>query len=507
MNVLLSAIEKHAQTNPKSLALKGSEVELSYADLLDAVKQTSLELSQNMMLGIALDNDPAWAVADLAAMSLDIPVVPLPHFFSPKQIAHAINDAGINSIICDQAIAVQELLTNQGLVAADKTNFIVAGKMLTLMHIQNSKPSNLPTGTSKVTYTSGTTGSPKGVCLSNEAMLAVASSLQKVTHASKNDRHLSILPLSTLLENIAGVYVPLLAGASCHLLSASEVGLTGATGLDLKKMMQALHLTQASTTVLTPELLRALIMAIEAGMPKPSQLRFIAVGGASVSPRLLKRAADLSLPVFEGYGLSECASVVALNTEDAACAGSVGKALPHASVKIAEDGEILVKGACLLGYSNSEQALTEDFYATGDIGHIDVQGFLHITGRKKNMFITSFGRNVAPEWVERELCLMPGIAQAALFGEAQPFNVALIVPGKDSHGNIAQLEDINQAVAEVNQQLPDYARVKRWLFAQSPFTPHNGQLTPNARLKRDIIWQQYAPMINAMYEETNDVVL
>ena len=118
------------------------------------------------------------------------------------------------------------------------------------------------------------------------------------------------------------------------------------------------------------------------------------------------------------------------------------------------------------------------------------------------MFITSFGRNVAPEWVERELALSPAIAQAAVFGEARPWNVAIISPARN-----ALSEDIDLAIVEVNRMLPDYAGVSGWLFADAPFTPQNSQLTANGRLRREVIWKNYQSIINALYEEVTDVVL
>jgi long-subunit acyl-CoA synthetase (AMP-forming) len=255
--------------------------------------------------------------------------------------------------------------------------------------------------------------------------------------------------------------------------------------------------------VLTPELLTALVSAIEAGFPKPACLRFVAVGGASVAPQLLKRASAVSLPVYEGYGLSECASVVALNTPLSNKLGSVGKLLAHATVKFAEDGEILVKGACLLGYTGSGHATqAHQYLPTGDIGHLDDDGYLYITARKKNQFITSFGRNVAPEWVERELTLSPFIQQAAVFGEARPWNIAVIYPAKN-----AKPAEIDLSITEINQTLPDYARVSQWILADAPFTAQNEQLTANGRLRRAIVWQHYEQKINEKYEEKSYAVL
>jgi long-subunit acyl-CoA synthetase (AMP-forming) len=133
---------------------------------------------------------------------------------------------------------------------------------------------------------------------------------------------------------------------------------------------------------------------------------------------------------------------------------------------------------------------------------LDEQGFLHVTGRKKNMFITAFGRNVAPEWVEGELGLHPAIAQAAVFGEGRPWNIAVIVP----RGGPAP-DTMEQAIAEANAQLPDYARVRGWLRADAPFTPENGQLTMNGRLRREAIRDVYGERIDQLYREELDGVL
>lgn len=510
-NPVIRAIRETAQSAPGSIALQGTHIAISYAQLEQEIARVSAQFStlsmSNTLLGIAMDNDPAWAVLDLAAMNIGLTSIPLPYFFSPAQIIHAIEDVGINLIISDQPLLMDQLLSAHGRQVLAKSHLELGGKLVTQFVLAGQPNQNLPANTAKVTYTSGTTGNPKGVCLDTHAMLQVALSLKQATHAVPTDRHLSILPLSTLLENIAGLYVPLLTGATAILLPAAEVGLSGATGLNIAKMLTSLQKAQASTTVLTPELLRALITALEAGVAAPERLRFVAVGGASVSPRLLQRAVKLGLAVYEGYGLSECASVVALNTPEQQRIGSVGKPLAHAKLRFAEDGELLVAGACLLGYSGDSQLQAAQYYATGDIGHLDADGYLYITGRKKNMFITSFGRNVAPEWVERELNLAPVIAQSALFGEARPWNIALIVPTHDSQGNIVELGQIDAAIAEVNASLPDYARVHEWRLAAAPFTPQSGELTANGRLKRDAIWQHYADTINALYEEKSHAIL
>ncbi|MDZ4099650.1 MAG: AMP-binding protein, partial [Methylophilaceae bacterium] len=426
-----------------------------------------------------------------------MPLVPLPAFFSAEQIVHAIHDAGINKVVSDQPIVMENLLQSHGISITARQSYQIAGRWLTQLSLAAVPARLLPSDTIKITYTSGTTGNPKGVCLSVQAIERVATSLLSVTEAAAQDKHLSILPLSTLLENIAGLYIPLMAGARSMLFPSHRVGLSGATGIDPQKMLNMIQSTLATTLVLTPELLKALVMMAESGFIIPKSLRFIAVGGATVSHALLERAAKFGLPVFEGYGLSECCSVVSVNTAKHRLEGSVGKPLPHVKISFAEDGEILVAGSTLLGYTDTTESEGHNaFWPTGDIGYLDDAGYLYIDGRKKNMFITSFGRNVSPEWVESQLTQSPLIAQAALFGEAKPWNTALIFAM--SHISDAQIDG---AIHGINAGLPDYARVNRWIRLKTPFSTQNQQLTPNFRLRRDVIWQAYANEINELYKE------
>ncbi|MBL0167146.1 MAG: AMP-binding protein [Propionivibrio sp.] len=304
------------------------------------------------------------------------------------------------------------------------------------------------------------------------------------------------MPLATLLENIGGIYTPLLAGATICLPGLAAVGLTGSSGLDAGRMIAALGDWQASTTIMVPQMLQALVTAGQDGVSMPRRLRYLAVGGAPVSLHCLKRPGTLGLPVHEGYGLSECASVVAVNRPGESRTGSVGKPLPHVRIDFADDGEILIYGTWWNGYLG-DRALpqTGDYIATGDLGYLDADGFLFLSGRKKNIFITSFGRNVAPEWVEVNLVSQAGIAQAAIFGEARPFNSAVIVPQPG-----ASPAAIEAALDKVNRQLPDYAQVRAWIPAIEPFTFGNGMSTANGRLRRTEIFGKYASRIDALYQ-------
>ncbi len=477
----------------EGVALSDGERSFTYRELAMAVEEISVQLrtSGAQTIGIAMDNSPLWGVLDLAILNARLVCVPLPGFFSPAQLFHVIQDAGIDTILTDRPGFFRELLGNGVGLVIDRRHLF--GNYAEIRCPTAS--SKAPAGTAKITYTSGTTGNPKGVCLDILSMEKVAQSLLEASCAGRGDRYLSVLPLATLLENIGALYVSLLAGATCYLLPLGQVGLDGAAKLDSAKMARAFEQFRASCAILTPQLLQALV-ALDKPLP---DLRFLAVGGAPVSRRLLEMAVELGFPVFEGYGLSECASVVSLNTKDNRKIGSVGKPLSHVSLKFAEDGEVLVKGELMLGYCGMDIMNRNGYWPTGDTGYLDGEGFLHLTGRKKNIFITSFGRNVAPEWVERELTVHPAILQAAVFGEGKPWNVAVIVP-RDP----ALVED---AVRQANETLPDYARIGKWLVSDTPFLPENGQLTTNGRLKRDAIWPLYRERIEALYEGEHCEVL
>lgn len=511
MSRVLAALTRFAGDTPQSVALEAlSDTEsLSYAELSDAVDRLSAILRQVgvRVLAILADNTPAWAVADLAAIRAELSVVPIPHFFSPSQIHHLLQSSGVDAILSDRADQAAALLAGLNISCAG-TMEVPAGKQILSMFsldagsagLGSSQSTPLPESCAKLTYTSGSTGEPKGVCLSLKAMETVAESLAEATRAEASERHLSGLPYATLLENIGGLYTPLLVGATVCVPGLAAVGLSGASGLDVKQFVTVLNERQITTTIMIPQMLHGLVAAVEAGMPRPQSLRYIAVGGAPVSEHLLHRAEQLGLPVFEGYGLSEAASVVAVNRPGKVKHGSVGKPLSHVELAFAEDGEIQVRGSLFSGYLGDDPLPDGAYWPTGDIGYLDDEDFLHLSGRKKHLFITAFGRNVSPEWVERELNIEPVIAQVCVFGEARPFNVAVIFARENLHTEGVS-EAIQKAVDAANNRLPDYARVTHWLLADQPFTTANGLWTGTGRPRREHIYSAYENEIEHIYEE------
>lgn len=491
---LLPSIAAHAIERPRKIALESPGLRLDYASLRSAVQAVWDDLIARdvRVLGIDMDNTVAWAVADLAALATDICVVPLPPFFSPSQLRHCLAQAGVEAVISDQP---EYFCQRAGLEGAEIGGVQVAGR--DYAWIETGLPAvDLPKSVVKITYTSGTTGEPKGVMLDHEALSRVTRSLSEVVQPEAHDRHLALMPLAVLLENIAGLYVPLVCGATAVLPGLRAVGMRGAAGVDAKRMLSSLQEWQASTALFMPQTLDAVLSAMEAGGTETG-LRFAALGGAVCSPRLHERAERLGLPVFEGYGISEAASVISLNAPGARRVGSVGRVLPHMDLRITEEGEIEVRGPLALGYLGLDQGpVPGQWWPTGDLGRLDSDGYLYITGRKRNVFITAFGRNVSPEWVEGELCMEAAIAQAAVFGEARPFNAAIIVPMPG-----AGSQAVAEAVGRANDSLPDYARVRHWIQVGEPFTPANGQLSGNGRLRRAQVERSYAPVIESLYSQ------
>lgn len=483
---VIAALQAAAGERP---ALSNEQRSLNFRQLREAVATEAHWLSREQAnrCAVLADNGIAWVIADLALLQLGVLNVPVPPWFTCGQVRHVLDDAGIDCILTDAADRV----------VRDHPEFrlasVAAASGLSLLRRDRAAaPGAKPDGIAKVTYTSGSTAAPKGVCLSLEAMERVAESLAAAIQVDAT-RHLCAMPLSTLLENIAGIYTPILLGAHCIVPSMRTLGI-GYGSLDPAAFVTAITRATPHSLILPPELLRVLVVTAHRGWTPPADLRFIAVGGASVAQSLLDEAASLGLPAYQGYGLSECASVVCLNTPLASRRGSVGRVLPHASVRIDAQGQILVRGAAMRGYLGHDNVECTEI-ATGDLGSIDADGYVYVHGRLKNMFITSMGRNVCPEWVESELICDPCIGQAVVCGEARPWPIALVHPAAP------QVTDrqIDRAIADANARLPAYAQVQRWALLPEPLSFANGLLTANGRPRRDAITARHASLIDALY--------
>ena len=487
MRQILARIRQQAEQSPTAAALTDGSVTLNYAGLWQQVQLLSAQL-EGQRIAFLLPNGCAWALIDLAVQLRGATGIPIPTFFSQAQIAHLLDDAAPDLILTDQPERIRPYLNNP--MARPRE---ISGCALTEFSMSAAPTATVPGQTAKLTYTSGTTGQPKGVCLSGEAIERVVLSLSSALGASHHDRALSLLPLSTLLENIGGLYAPLANGGLACVPDLASCGMQGSSGVQPEKLLAALQRFAPTTIILVPQLLKLLVEAAQAGIAPPTSLRFMAVGGAPTSPALIERARGLGFPVYEGYGLSESASVVSFNRPDDERVGSVGRPLPHVQVRIADDGEIQVAGNLFSGYLGAESQ-PQTFWSTGDLGYLDTDGYLFVTGRKKTAFATAYGRNVAPEWVESELTGCGAILQAAVFGAGRPFSIGVIVP----HPRVTQ-EQLAQVIDTTNQRLPDYARVLAWTVINEPFSPRNGLANASGTVNRNAIEGRYAIQIEQLY--------
>ena len=428
-------------------------------------------------IGMMLCNGLDWVAVDLACLELRICLIPIPTFFSPQQVTHSLSNAGVQIFICDSASLGEDLKPN----ITNLAERFDEQSGLYWYYLGAQLGSEIPKGTNKITYTSGSTGTPKGVCLSAQTQLAVAQSLLSEIGIVA-PRHLCLLPLAVLLENIAGLYAPLLAGGEVILLSPEKLGFSGSQLTEPALLLQAITQHQPNTLILVPELLLILLKGISQGWQAPSSLQFIAVGGAKVSQKLLQQARDSGLPVYQGYGLSECASVVALASEKSPL-NSVGQLLSHSEGQVV-NGQWVATANLFLGYLGQPETFYPAEFNTGDRVSLDEQGEMTINGRSKSLIINSFGRNIQPEWLEAELMATGLLRFAAVIGEAQPSISAILVP-LDPSCKRGQLQVV---IDHLNTTLPDYAQIK-YFYCLPDIRQLSPMLTANNRPKRELLEQ------------------
>lgn len=443
------------------------------ADVLAARLRLLLDPRDVVML--AADNSLAWICADLALQACGISVIPVPGFFTGGQIRNILQQHPVRAVIGDQA-ALRRIAADALTVALPETELMLVrlGAPGPLPALQPPMP---PAG-AKLTFTSGSTGDARAVVITPDQQWQVAAAIAEALRPLGAGTHLVMLPLPVLLENVAGVYASLLLGSRLCIPPLAEVGLTGSSSFDPGRALDMILRSDCTTLILLPHMLRLLTGHLAARPQALPSLRYVAVGGARLSPSLLEAARAVGLPVWEGYGLTEACSVVCMNTPWQQRPGSVGRPLAHQAVRLGEDGEIFIGWSVFDTASGAAPA----WFATGDLGRIDDEGYVYISGRKKNLIITGYGRNVSPEWPESILLGHSEIAQAMVYGDGDPRLSALLVP---SHPRVSP-EDLAAVIVRTNEQLPDYARIGHWKTVQ-PFTPDSGFLTANGRLRRDRI--------------------
>jgi len=414
-----------------------------------------------------------------------------------------------------------------------------------------------------VIYTSGTTGVPKGVLLTQKNVLSnVQCSIDKINALGEHETFLSFLPLSHVLERTGGYYVALLGGY--HIAFAEDV----------KKVLENMVEIKPTWMISVPRLFEKIYsriyesahqmssfrksifhQAIKVGKEYANKkfvrqepvgllglqyrlfdrlvfrkirarfggnLQGLICGGAPLDKTINEFMWAIGIPVYNGYGLTETSPVVTLSTLGEIRFDSVGKAIAHTELKLAADGELLVKGPQVMkGYLKNDEATESSFedgwYKTGDIARIDEEGFVYIIDRKKEILVTAGGKNIAPQPIENELKLDKYISQAIVFGDRKPYLVGLLTPNIERLIDLSRQENLDyldmyelvnsspvqelyaQRIELLNKELPPYSTIKRFALIPREFTIEADELTPTLKLKRKKIYKKHKQVIDEMY--------
>ncbi len=419
-----------------------------------------------------------------------------------------------------------------------------------------------------IIYTSGTTGVPKGVMLTQANVLYDAHyGLEKLEAFGMNETFLSYLPLSHILERTAGYYAPLMTG--CHVAFCESI----------EKVVENMGEVEPTVMVSVPRLFEKIYariyddvhqmapirskifhLAVEVGRkyisrryinPQPvgmlgikyrffdwlvfskirkrfgGRLKYFISGGAPLDKLINEFMWVIGIPTFEGYGLTETSPAVTLNSPWHVRFGSVGTPIPGTEVKLADDNELLVRGPLVMqGYyknpEETERTIQDGWLKTGDIARIDEDGYVYIVDRKKEIIITSGGKNIAPQPLENALRMDKYISQAFVFGDRKPYLIALLTPnlerlikmGQDEGIEYLDVEDLvaNQRVQNryahrlqsINDKLPSYQTIKKFILLPRDFSVDGGELTPTLKLKRKVVYDKYQAQIEQLYLRNGD---
>jgi long-chain acyl-CoA synthetase len=539
-------------------------------------------------VAILANSRPEWTIADLATLTAGAVTVPVYATLPPGQVGYILADAGVRVVVVEDATQAAKVRDErhrlpelEQIVVMDSGPDGVASDAIALADVMARGHHRLmtehglarvyrarsqaiaPDQLATIIYTSGTTGHPKGVMLSHQNFVSNLVDVDELISITDDDTALSFLPLSHAFERMV-VYLYLYKGATIAFAEAIDT---------LGRDMQRVRPTVMTGVPRVYEKLRARIVEAVAVAPRVRQglfgwavglghavasarlvgrepgvltraqaaladllvlskvrartggrLRFVVSGSAPLSREVAEFLFAVGLPVLEGYGLTETSPVLAAMPPGAVRLGTVGRALAHVELKIADDGEVLARGPnVMVGYYNNPEAtaavMRDGWFHTGDVGRIDAEGYLSITDRKKELIVTAGGKNVAPQPIEALLKRDPIVAEAVLVGDRRRFVSVLLVPdfptleqrlaveGLTSGGpeEVVTREDVRQLfqplVDQANSALASYEQVKKFALLPAEFSVATGELTPTLKVKRRVVAERWKDVIEGIYAE------
>lgn len=522
----------------------------NYQDFLKLVVGLASGLSaqginQDDKVAILSENRFEWLAVDLAVNKIGAVSVPIHATASGSLIDFIIDNSSSRFLFVSPSLLAKHkdlLVGLQSKVKIVLFNRLNDGKedgIINWNDLFDNKNVSSPVKYNKVAsiiYTSGTTGQPKGVMLSNENFISNVEGANQRIKILNTDKFLSFLPLSHVLERSCGSYVPIFNGASIayaesiKLLAKNLIEVKPTILICVPKIFENLHEKIMASIRSKNSLIKKLFFSSLKKDCHPflkkiadllihhkirqslgGKLRFAISGGASIQENVIRFFERINIKIVEGYGLTETSPIICTNTLEDNKIGSVGKPIPCFEIKIASDKEVLVRGkSVMLGYWNEPQltaeAFSEDWFMTGDLGFQDKEGFLTIIGRKKDIIVTSNGKNVAPEKLEGVINLSPYIFQSLVVGHKRQCLGALIVPDKEIIGEEKYADKkILQAIVEkeinaINEKLMSHEKIKKYFILNKPFTMEEEELTPTLKIRRKIIENKYSKEIEKMYQ-------
>lgn len=536
---------------------------------------------------ILAENGPKWVMADLANICLGGISVPIYTSLMPEQIKYIIDNSDAKIVVVSdlnlwekvdsirgQLSKVKHYITFMDEAPAENIftfeKIIKKGKEAERENpglFEKKSEEIKPEAVASIIYTSGTTGIPKGVQLTHGNFISNVKTCSTILDFDYKDTVLSFLPLSHVLERMV-TFTYIYKG--CTIAYAESVETVGENLLEIRphimvsvpRVFEKIYSRVIDNVLASSSLKRKIFFwAANTGrkysqyklnnQPIPGFLRFkrnlaeklvfskiiektggrvkfFVSGGAALSKDIAEFFYAMGLVVLEGYGLTETSPVIAVNTFENLRFGTVGKPIPGVEVKIADDGEILTRGPHVMeGYykmpAETQESMEGDWFKTGDIGHIDDDGFLVITDRKKDLIVTSGGKNVAPQMIENILKTQPFITNAVVIGDSRKFISALIVPDfdkleayakeknitysnkKELVENEAIIKKMEDEVAKSSQNLASYEQIKKIIILDRDFELEEGEITPSLKVKRNIVQKKYADKIEAIYAGQADL--
>lgn len=539
-----------------------------------------LGLNPGDKLVILSENRPEWVMMDLATQCAGATTVPIYISLVPEQIRYIVDNSDAKFVVYScpelgskieavksQLSKVAQYITLEPESSTGELTFDEAIEKGKKIHEENPglfgemASAVKPEDVASLIYTSGTTGVPKGVMLTHGNFVSNVKSSAEVIDFSHKDTVLSFLPLSHSLERMV-TFTYLYRG--CSIAYAESLDTVAENLLEVKpqimvsvpRVFEKIYAKVMDNVLSSSSLKRKIFFwAVKVGkeygerklakktIPTFLQLkrnvahrlvfskilertggkvRFFVSGGAPLSKDIAEFFYALGLVVMEGYGLTETSPVVSVNRYDSIKFGSVGPPIPGVEIKIAEDGEILVKGPNVMkGYYKMEEetkeAIREDWFYTGDIGYIDEDGFLVITDRKKDIIVTAGGKNVAPQPIENSLKTNPYISNAVVIGDRRKFMSALIIPNFEKLEEYARNSNITfkekqelikndqvikfleEEIDRATSHLASYEKIKKIALLDREFEIAEGEITPTLKVKRNIIENKYKDKIDAIY--------